>query len=205
MTDPFNAIPSHVPPERVRDVDLYNLPGADEDVHLAWKRVQDACPDVFYTPRYGGYWVITRADLLDQAWPDHEGFSSDCAIAIPRQPGAPAQRPIEIDPPEHRYFRHPINVSMSPKAVLALSDRARRLSIELIEGFKPRGECEFVADFASHVPMEVFLSIVNLPLEGSRVADPSRGDHDPRRPGRGEATGAAGSLRLPRVLVAGKA
>ena len=33
-------IPAHVPSDRVRDVDLYNLPGASEDVHLAWKRVQ---------------------------------------------------------------------------------------------------------------------------------------------------------------------
>ena len=63
----------------------------------------------------------------------------------------------------HHFFRHPINVSLSPKAALRLSDRARALSIELIEAFKPRGECEFVEDFASHVPMEVFLSIVDLP------------------------------------------
>jgi hypothetical protein len=47
-------IPAHVPPDRVRDVDLYNLPGAREDVHLAWKRVQDETSAVFHTPRYGG-------------------------------------------------------------------------------------------------------------------------------------------------------
>lgn len=163
MSPDRHLVPPHVPESRVRDVDLYNLPGASEDVHLAWKRVQDDCPAVFYTPRYGGYWVITRAELLDQAWPDHECFSSDRAIAIPRQPEAPAQRPIEIDPPLHQYFRRPINVALSPKSVQKLSERARTLSIGLIEGLKPRGECEFVADFASHVPMEVFLSIVDLP------------------------------------------
>ena len=52
-----------MPRSRVRDVDLYNVPDASEDVHLAWKRVQDECPAVFYPPRYGGYWVITRAVL----------------------------------------------------------------------------------------------------------------------------------------------
>ena len=155
-------IPAHVPPDRVRDVDLYDLPGAAQDVHLAWKRVQDESPAVFYTPRHGGYWVLTRAELLDRAWPDFDVFSSR-HIAIPRQPGAPAQRPIEIDPPQHRFFRHPINVAVSPKALQTLAERARKLSIELIEGFKPRGECEFVADYAAHVPMEVFLTIVELP------------------------------------------
>jgi cytochrome P450 len=156
-------IPAHVPPARVRDVDLYNLPGATEDVHLAWKRVQDECPAVFYTPRYGGYWVITRAELLEQVWPDHVRFSSDRAIAIPRQPNAPAQLPIEVDPPLHQFFRYPINIALAPRAVQALSERARVLSVEIIERLLPRGECEFVKDFAAHVPMEVFLSIVKLP------------------------------------------
>jgi cytochrome P450 len=163
MSSADPRIPAHVPPARVRDVDLYNLPGASEDVHLAWKRVQDECPAVFYTPRNGGYWVIARAELLDQVWPDHERFSSDRAISIPRQPDAPAQLPIEVDPPLHQFFRHPLSVALSPKAVLELSQRARALTIELIERLQPRGECEFVADFATHVPMEVFLSIVALP------------------------------------------
>ena len=163
MSQVDTRIPAHVPPSRVRDIDLYDLPGAREDVHLAWKRVQDESPAIFYTPRYGGHWVIARADLIDKVWPDHERFSSDCAIGIPRVPNAPAQLPIEVDPPQHRFFRHPLNLALSPKAVLQLSQRARALSIALIEGFRPKGECEFVADFASHVPMEVFLSIVGLP------------------------------------------
>jgi len=157
------TIPSHVPPDRVRDVDLYDLPGASQDVHRAWKRVQDESPGIFFTPRYGGYWVVTRAELLNQIWADHERFSSDGAIGIPRVPNAPRQLPIEIDPPVHRFFRSPINMAVSPKAVQQLSERARALAIELVETLKPRGKCEFVHDFASHLPMEIFLTIVDLP------------------------------------------
>jgi cytochrome P450 len=157
-------IPAHVPSERVRDVDLYNLPGADEDVHLAWKKVQDENPDVFYTPRYGGYWVVTRAALLERIWPDHEAFSSR-HISIPRIEGAPPQLPLEADPPVHQYFRAPVSVALSPKAVRTLTDRARALAIELIEGLRPKGRCDFVHEFAAHLPMEIFLSIVDLPSE----------------------------------------
>ncbi|MGA8705574.1 MAG: cytochrome P450 [Steroidobacteraceae bacterium] len=159
---PAASIPAHVPPELVRDVDLYNLPGANEDVHLAWKRVQDENPDIFYTPRYGGYWVVTRAALLERIWPDHERFSSR-HIAIPRGEEEQQQLPIEADPPSHRYYRAPLNMALSPKAVRLLAERARGIAAQLIEGIKPRGECEFVHEFASHLPMEVFLSIVDLP------------------------------------------
>ena len=156
-------IPAHVPSDRVRDVDLFDLPGASEDVHRAWKRVQDENPDVFFTPRYGGYWVVTRAELLNQVWPDHERFSSDRAIGIPRLADAPAQLPIEVDPPTHRFFRAPLSVALSPKAVQQLTERARARAIDLVETLRPRGECEFVRDFASHLPMEIFLTIVDLP------------------------------------------
>lgn len=158
-------IPAHVPPERVCDVDLYNLPGAHEDVHLAWKRVQDTSPDLYYTPRHGGYWVLNRAELLNQVWPDHERFSSAKAIGIPDLEAMPPQIPIEVDPPEHRYFRQPINIAVSPRAIQSLTVEARELASQLIEGLKPRGECEFVGDFGHHLPITIFLRLVDLPLQ----------------------------------------
>jgi cytochrome P450 len=164
--DTMLAIPAHVPRELVRDVDIYNVPGADSDVHLAWKKVQDDNPDVFFTPRYGGYWVVTRHHLLARIFPDHEGFSSHKAIGIPPLgPEVPPQIPIEIDPPQHHFFRAPINLALSPKKIQQYGDDARRLASELIEGFRARCECEFVAEFAAHLPMDIFLSMVDLPRE----------------------------------------
>jgi cytochrome P450 len=159
------SIPSHVPPERVRDVDLFNIPGASEDVHLAWKRVQDASPDLYYTPRYGGYWVLNRAELLEQVWPDHERFSSHRAIGIPSIPDMLLQIPIEVDPPEHRFFRHPINLAVSPRAIQEFTVQARDLAITLVEGLRPRGECEFVGDFSQQLPIAIFLRMMDLPLD----------------------------------------
>ena len=163
-TAAFN-VPSHVPPERVRDVDLFNIPGASEDVHLAWKHVQDASPDLYYTPRYGGYWVLNRAELLEQVWPDHERFSSHRAIGIPSIPGMLLQIPIEVDPPEHRFFRHPINLAVSPRAIQEFTVQARELAITLVEGLLPRGECEFVSDFSQQLPIAIFLRMMDLPLD----------------------------------------
>lgn len=164
MNNPTLAVPAHVPPERVRDVDLFNLPGMAEDVHLAWKQIQDSSPDLYFTPRNGGYWVLNRAELMNQVWPDYERFSSYHAIGIPHIDEVPPQLPIEVDPPVHQYFRRPINVGVSPRAIQGYTVQARELAIELIEGFLPRGECEFVREFAQMLPITIFLRMVNLPM-----------------------------------------
>lgn len=44
-------------------------------------------------------------------------------------------------------------------------DNVRSMSAELIEGFLDRGSCEFMTEFARHVPMRIFLTLVNLPAE----------------------------------------
>jgi cytochrome P450 len=54
---------------------------------------------------------------------------------------------------------------MSPKAVNTLAVGARELAIQLIEGFKPRGHCEFVSEFAEHLPIAIFMAMVDLPVE----------------------------------------
>ncbi|HSV44178.1 MAG TPA: cytochrome P450 [Ramlibacter sp.] len=160
------SIPAHVPAHLVHDVDPYRLEGGAQDAHAAWKQVQQATPDIYYTPRYGGYWVLNRASLLSEVWPDHERFASSGAIAIPPMPpGLPLQAPIAIDPPEHHYFRHPIALALSPRRIQDYGVQARALAIELIEGFRAKGECDFVQDFAMHLPMTIFMHMVDLPME----------------------------------------
>jgi cytochrome P450 len=160
------AIPAHVPAHLVRDFDLYGFEGASANVSLAWKAVQDNNPPIFFTPRYGGYWVFTRAERLEAAWPDWELYSSADSVAIPPIPKEnPPLLPIDADDPFHKFLRKPLNIALSPKAVNALQPMARALAIELIEQLIPRGECDFVNEFSLIMPMEIFLRLVNLPSE----------------------------------------
>ncbi len=40
----------------------------------------------------------------------------------------------------------------------------RQLTVDLIEGFKPRGECEFMQDFALILPIAIFMRLTQLPM-----------------------------------------
>ncbi len=158
------AVPDHVPAELVRDFDHFTFASEDEDVHVAWGRLVNNNPPLVFTPHYGGYWVITDARLLEEAFPNWEVFSSAHKIGIPPTPDdVPLLLPIEADDPYHKELRRPLNLALSPKGVIALATRARELAIELVEGLAPRGECEFVHDFSLKMPMELFLQLVDLP------------------------------------------
>jgi len=54
---------------------------------------------------------------------------------------------------------------LSPKALAPLEPDMRALIIEIIEELKPHGGCEFVADYAVRMPVDLFLRFVELPTE----------------------------------------
>lgn len=157
--------PAHVPADRVIDFDYLAPPGHEHDVHLAWHRLHDEdIPDIFWTPRYGGHWVATRAADIDAMQMDHARFSHS-AVTVPRQAQQVRIVPLELDPPEHTPFRALLSPRFGPRPVADLEASVRELAIELIEGFAHRGECEFIDAFAKRLPIVVFLRLVDLPLE----------------------------------------
>jgi len=160
----MNSIPAHIPPELVRDFDIFEFVRPDEDIHRAWHQQVASAPPIFFTAHWGGFWVINNASLLERAFSDPALFSSADGVEIPPMPpGIPPMLPIDSDDPFHMELRRPLNVALAPKSVNDLSIRARELAIELIEHLLPQGRCDFVKDFSLKMPMELFLRIVDLP------------------------------------------
>lgn len=140
------------------DFDFYRQSGLTEDVHRVLKALQGRA-DIFWTPRNGGHWVITRAEDIDTVQRDYEHFSS-AHTTIPREMTTFKVLPLEADPPEHAGYRRIINPWFTPKAIESLEDDVRALANELIDGasrgFYAKGECEFVSDFA-RFPQQIML------------------------------------------------
>ena len=61
MQEALTERPSHVPADRVVDFDLYAPAGVRDDLHAAWKKLHaPGVPDIIWTPRNGGHWLVTR-------------------------------------------------------------------------------------------------------------------------------------------------
>jgi cytochrome P450 len=160
-----NSLPPHVDPHLVVDFDYLNPPGftADGDIHAAWKTLHDG-PDIVWSPRHGGHWILTRAEDIAWAQETYQLFSHR-EFTVPREPTL-SLPPITLDPPANVPYRMVLTPSFTRQQVQEVyAPNIRTLTVELIEQLKPRGACEFVGDFALVMPVSIFLGIAGLPLD----------------------------------------
>lgn len=155
--------PAHVPPELVADFDVFDPPGGREDLHGAWRRLQDG-PDIVWAPYHGGHWIVTRAEDIDFLQLHHDPFSMR-DVTMPAGLRPTRLLPLEADPPEHGPLRAVLNPWFTPKRIGALEGFTRELAVQLVEAVRPQGECEFMRDFALQLPIAIFMRLTDLPAE----------------------------------------
>lgn len=188
------VLPANVPPERVIDFDLYDFPVGGLDYQASMRALLNAnAHAVLWTPRNGGHWIARTHETVAQVMADSDHFSSRRVMIGPDDPDRPPFVPLQLDPPHHAPYRELIQQALSPKAVGRLAERARALSIELIDGFKHDGHCEFIGQFAQHLPIAIFMEIIGLP-DADRPYLTETADNAMRAPTEAERGAAAGQL-----------
>jgi camphor 5-monooxygenase len=163
--DQVVARPDNVPPDRVIDFDIFREVPDGESFHQSWHGLLKASPhSLMWTPHNGGHWIAMRGDISDIVMSDSDRFSNH-TVLVPKDTAGEAYRliPLSLDPPEHRPFRNLLNDNLSPKALKGMEESITALTIDLIEGFRPKGRCRFKEEFAEQLPVRIFMQIVDLP------------------------------------------
>ncbi len=159
------SIPSHVPAHLVVDFDIYALNRRVENPLEYWQELeQRGVPKIFYSPHWGGHWVLRSFASVQEAYRNWERFSNERA-EIPHLENMLRLPPATVDPPAHQKFRSALNPYFGPARVRAREDHIRNFSISLIEPILQRDRCDFVADYARRLPTNVFLDLMGLPKE----------------------------------------
>lgn len=158
--------PAHVRESDVINVDIYSPLHDGEMYHDAFVRMhREGVPPIFWTPHNGGHWVVTDSAAMYEIFADHQRFTSDYLI-VPKEynpSGEFRQVPIQSNPPEHGAYRSLFSSAFIAPAVKAREGEVRALAIELADALQPQGRCDFTLDFAHHLPMKVFMNMVDLP------------------------------------------
>lgn len=164
-----DSVPPHVLPELIVDFEAYHPIQGTEDYQQAFARMTRAdVPDIFWSPYNGGHWVLKRREHIAEAFADWTRFTSRNGVSVDARDQAnqglrPRLSPIEDDPPEQQTYRKLFASAFTALAVKQLEKDARALAIELLETLQPRGHCNFATEFAQHLPIRIFMRMLDLP------------------------------------------
>ena len=168
MDDPdYNPlVPAHVPAARVYDFNMLDHETQDpfQAIDELFKR---HLPEVFWTRNLGGHWLVMGIDAISELNESAPTLLSAKRLLVPDRQNAdtPSFPPNDTDPPLHSAYRSVIGPLFAPHRIDAMRDDIRAVTRMLIAGIKMRGECEFMEDFAAQMPVNVFLKLLDLPIE----------------------------------------
>lgn len=137
-----------------------------------WLHAAQADMPVFYMEELD-LWCVTRyADVLEVIR-DTSTFSSRNVIRITQLAPEVADRFPDgypnhnglacLDPPEHDRLRKFAQKAFTPKMISARAPEVRELCDALVDDFVDEGRCDFVAEFAKHLPIQAITRIVGAP------------------------------------------
>ena len=137
--------------------------------------MQQKCP-IAWTDTYGGHWVaagsrevfeLARCPQVSNDHDVHNERRGYKGISIPIMIEAENLRGgmLEMDDPEHRYYRTPLNPYLSPAAVKRWEPFVNEIVRACIDDHIEAGQIDFVDDLANVVPAVLTLAMLGVPLE----------------------------------------
>ncbi|MFU8816762.1 MAG: cytochrome P450 [Pseudomonadales bacterium] len=109
-----------------------------------------------------GLWGVTRYEDIRTVASDQQRF---CSGNSSRPDSPPVPSMINLDEPTHMARRGVIRRRFTPQAVRSYEAFARRCATRLIDQVAERGECDFVADIATPLPMMMIGELLGVPEE----------------------------------------
>lgn len=156
----------------VADYDFFD-PAVIECPFEFYKALREQAP-VYQLPGTDIFMVSKHADIR-QALKDTTTFSSDFKYLLQGPEPSPEAAEIyaggyehvdtllTMDPPQHKVYRSLINKVFSAKRVEKMHAYIEQIAQELIDGFIENGECEFIKEFATPLPVYVIADQLGVP------------------------------------------
>jgi cytochrome P450 len=136
--------------------------GALDDIFSTYSRLRAKCP-VGRSGKYGGFWYLTKNEDIFAAEQDPGTFSVAPSMLLPDFGTGFPLIPIDIDPPEHAWYRRILLPLFTPRAVARLEDGMRGTARQLIGQMKEQRVADVSALYARPMPTVVFSRLAGFP------------------------------------------
>ncbi len=122
-------------------------------------------------PKGPGFWALTRYADVFQVSRNPQTFISGRGSNIGDLPIELAEffgSMINMDAPRHTKLRLIVNRGFTPRMVNRAEGMVRDKAQKIVEAVAERGECDFVADVAAALPLEIICDMMGIPASDYR-------------------------------------
>lgn len=175
------------------DLDFWAKPRSEWDRTFAALRAAD---EPVFCPRDDGpgFYAITRYDQIAEASRNSQAFSSEpVAVGLddpPPEVSGLLGSMMSMDDPRHARLRRIVARAFTPRMIARATDDVARLATEIVDALVQRGPCDFVAEVATPMPLEIVCRMMGVPesakpgvVEATNALIAGLGDPDYRYPG----------------------
>ena len=161
------SMPSQCPHIQLMDPAAYQGGAPREQYRILRESFPVCWMDDPYTDT--GYWAVTRHAELDSVSKRPQLFSSEAKSPMPNEMKADdlaLQRTLMLfmDPPDHIKYRRIVRNAFTPAAVDSYRAHFVDVARGLVDKVLVAGECEFVSEIASELPLVAICEILGVPL-----------------------------------------
>ncbi len=156
--------------EAFDDLDIHSR-SFSENPFLHYDQLRQDCP-VMHSPRYGGFWLLTRYDDVKSAALDWRSYTSSVVgvTAIPIiTPRTEPMLPIELDPPLHSRYRALVNPVFSAERVEKLRQPIMALIERLVDNLLAQGGGDLATEYAVPLSVGALAAFTGLPPADSHL------------------------------------
>ena len=127
---------------------------------------EPAPPPEMGIPQGPGFWALTRYADVMQVSRDPDTFHSAPTSTIGDMPAEIAEwlgSMINMDAPKHTKLRLIVNRGFTPRQIARIEASVREQATEIVDRMAPLGECDFVAEFAAALPLQIICDMMGIP------------------------------------------
>lgn len=136
-----------------------------EDPYPVYRALRAHAP--VYKNEEIGFWALSRHADVVAGFKDHERLCNGGGISLEMGDlGTDMSAVLSflgMDPPRHTRMRGLVSRGFTPRRVAELEPRVRQIAAAYIDRFVEKGSCDFVAELAGRLPMDVVSEMLGVP------------------------------------------
>jgi cytochrome P450 len=117
-------------------------------------------------PKGPGFWAVTRWRDIWTVSRNPDVFISSKGTNLSDFPEEMLEffgSMINMDAPRHTKLRLLVNKGFTPRTVARVEEMVRERAVKIVDAIAPRGACDFVADVAAALPLEIICAMMGIP------------------------------------------